>query len=975
MLINDWLSSLFCSRLRKRFGFTSFAKLSTRSTLSRRPFRSFPRQCIVSKRSEILEDRVLLSAANPFGLEDLLSSNGGTGANGFVIDGETTFGQAGQSSHSAGDVNGDGLEDLLVSAPFPTGSTTGSTYLVFGAIEGTHASFNVGSLDGTNGYFFGGGNVGDRVGSSVSSAGDVNGDGFDDLIIGVIAAAPDNLSNAGQSYLVFGGQSNLSALDAVTTNGGKAGDGRINLDDLDGTTGFILAGVAAEDFSGGAVSGAGDVNGDGFDDILIGAYGADHNGPATNTGASYVVFGGVSNLSLVDDVTSSGWVQNDGRINLADLDGTTGFALLGVGTNDRSGRAISIASDVNGDGFDDILIGTFSASPNGLSNSGASYLVYGGAQSLSRLDDITSSGGVQTDGRINLVDLDSASGLVINGKSSDDASGVAVSGAGDVNGDGFGDILIGAFRAFSSSGAAYLLFGGPPNLSALDEITDSGGIGADGQINLADLDGTTGFEFVGRRNRDNTGGSLSNVGDVNGDGFDDILIGASSESSFDEQLSVGFVVFGGMSNLSVLDAATRTGGVTGDGLINLADLDGQTGFVIAANEMANVSSTAVSRAGDVNGDGFDDVLIGTPLYSPGRTGPVGTSFVVLGGNFTGSDETQIESQFKTTLAATQGATAVDILVGGRSDNLLTSDGGPDVLRGGSGNDILSFPDADFSSKRRAVGGTGNDTLRLDGASTTLDLTTIPDNRIVDIEVIDLRSSNGIGDSTLALSFQEVINLSSSSNTLEVRRDSGDTINIGDGWVQSSRRTVASVTYDVFTQGIAELLIEDVVPKIPQHLSLPDGGGEYEVAISESGLMLEVQQIQPSASILLAVPIENAGSLTITGSSKDDKIILGDLGGYGRTIAFSGNGGDDVFDASTTSLMTRFLGGAGDDTFTGGSGNDWFDGGIGTDSVSGGLGNDSLNGNSGDDTLAGSFGNWNAPIFCTTAYESSGWVRG
>ena len=96
--------------------------------------------------------------------------------------------------------------------------------------------------------------------------------------------------------------------------------------------------------------------------------------------------------------------------------------------------------------------------------------------------------------------------------------------------------------------------------------------------------------------------------------------------------------------------------------------------------------------------------------------------------------------------------------------MLISDGGADVLRGGEGDDILAIPDADFSGTRRLVGGSGIDTLRLDGNGITLDLTSISDSRIVDVEAIDI---TGSGANTLILNFREVVNLSSHSNTLLV----------------------------------------------------------------------------------------------------------------------------------------------------------------------------------------------------------------
>src|SRR4028119_2109344 len=208
-------------------------------------------------------------------------------------------------------------------------------------------TFNLSALNGSNGFAINGIARGDSSGYSVSSAGDVNGDGIDDLIIGAYRAYPNGIRLAGQSYVVFGSNSGFAA--------------SFNLSALNGSNGFAINGIADADLSGSSVSSAGDVNGDGFDDLIIGAKYADGNG--ISSGQSYVVFG-----------SNSGFAAS---FNLSALNGSNGFAINGIAAYDRSGYSVSSAGDVNGDGFDDLIIGARFASPNGISGAAQSYVAAG----------------------------------------------------------------------------------------------------------------------------------------------------------------------------------------------------------------------------------------------------------------------------------------------------------------------------------------------------------------------------------------------------------------------------------------------------------------------------------------------------------------------------------------------------------------------------------------------------------------------
>ena len=267
------------------------------------------------------------------------------------------------------------------------------------------AAIELSSLDGTDGFRLDGAAAYDRSGISVSAAGDVNGDGLDDVIVGA-RGADQNGSNSGSGYVVFGRD---------TSTPGQGFAAGIELSSLDGTDGFRLDGAAGFDYAGFSVSAAGDVNGDGLADLIVGAYGADPNG--SESGSGYVVFGRDTSTP------GQGFAPS---IELGSLDGTDGFRLDGA-AYDNSGRSVSAAGDVNGDGFDDVIVGANRAAPNG-SSSGSSYVVFGSNYVVDEDD------GARLIGNVLVNDTDpNGDALTVSGFDTASANGATIA-AGAVDG-------------------------------------------------------------------------------------------------------------------------------------------------------------------------------------------------------------------------------------------------------------------------------------------------------------------------------------------------------------------------------------------------------------------------------------------------------------------------------------------------------------------------------------------------------------
>ena len=705
------------------------------------------------------------SASNAVALAVFLTDvTAGTG--GFVISGGAAADQSGWSVSAAGDVNGDGLADVIVGAKFAdpaTGANAGKSYVVFG--KSTTTAIDLSAL-GTGGFVINGEATLDESGYSVSAAGDVNGDGLADVIVGAYRADPAGGADAGKSYVVFGKTSNTA----------------VDLSAL-GTGGFVINGVAANDVSGRSVSAAGDVNGDGLADVIVGAPQSDPSLAKVDAGVSYVVFGKATATS----------------VDLATLaaDGA-GFAITGQTGGDLSGYSVKGAGDINGDGLADLVIGAPAADPLSGVDAGRAYVVFG--KSTTTAVDLSALG---------------TAGFVISGATAGDQSGYSVSAAGDVNGDGLADLVIGAPGSATSPGHTYVVFGKAASTA----------------VDLANL-GTGGFVINGAAPNDQSGWSVSSAGDMNGDGLTDLIIGAAHAAS---------------GGLGTAGASYLVYGKTSNTAIELANVaQGQGGFVINGEAATNNSGASVSAAGDVNGDGLADLIVGAYSADPAGLNNAGRSYVIFGSNNVSSSQTAVD-WLGTTGNDSHTSTGSQTLVGGTGNDTLTSSGA-DVLYGGAGNDVFVLDattvtalqsvwgaGGNTSQLARVDGGSGIDTLRL--SSGNIDLTAISNgaasmplgtSRVTSIEVTDLSADTAAN--TVTLRTQDVLDMSgvdtfttTGKHQLAILGGSEDFANIAllaDWTISGSTVTYGTHTLTVYNanNGVAaQLLIDQNIVNALNHV--------------------------------------------------------------------------------------------------------------------------------------------------------------
>jgi hypothetical protein len=398
----------------------------------------------------------------------------------------------------------------------------------------------------------------------VGTAGDVNGDGFDDLVVG--ASTYDNgQHNEGRVFVYHGSPAGLGPV-----------------------PGWSAEGNQEEAIFGGSVGTAGDVNGDGYADVIIGAYRFDNG--QLDEGRVSVYHGSIAGLQTVPSWTAEG---DQKQANLGYSAGTAG--------------------DINGDGYDDVIVGAhrytsdqqgegraavYRGGPSGL-NSSPDWMAYGG-QAVARFGiSVGAAGDVNGDGYDDVIigaDLfdggqrnegaafvfhGSAGGLsatpawVAEGGQAEALFGRSVSGAGDVNGDGYDDVIVGAYRydvQNEDEGAAFVYYGGPTGLEANPSWIAAGG-----------------------REVARFGISVGTAGDANGDGIDDVLVGADWYNSGKRRAGAAFLYHGSTSGL-------RTGAA----------------WIVQESREDSYFGHKVGSAGHVNGDKCSDVVVAAPWYDAGQ---------------------------------------------------------------------------------------------------------------------------------------------------------------------------------------------------------------------------------------------------------------------------------------------------------------------------------------------------------------------
>ncbi len=782
--------------------------------------------------------------------------------------------QIGWSVSSAGDINGDGFGDFIIGAPgnvdYYSGSpAAGTAFVVFGSATPFTSPVDLGNLsssglgfkiDGISGDDLGFHSGGDEAGWSVSSA-DVNGDGFSDILVSA-SHGPNSSYDyyAGQVYVVFGHNTSTSFDDIALKTPPS------NVITIDGAT--------AGGNAGAVLSSAGDINSDNHDDFLIGS-------PYDNGGTVYVVYGAAG-------------ATGPGNLDLATFtSGTDGFIITGANQVDPLLGSSSLTKfaagdgDFNGDGIKDIVVGARGA--NG--GDGAAWIVLG-------------QSGPQSDIDLSSFTTSDSTGLAITATSSASGLGTQVSFLGDVNGDGFDDVIISAPHPTVGQADAYVVFGKATGLSDLD---------------VSALDGTNGFDVTGFAAGSKFIVAVSCAGDANGDGFQDILIGTANQNT---GAGATYLLFG-------------QSGIGSGGTIDVSTLVSSQGLKIAGSgsPVAERFGTSVSFAGDVDHDGRADFLIGASaaLNTAGTAVP-GGAYLIYG------------SSLPIPVLLTSGGTT-DYIDGNRAslppvvvDGSITvtdissatlSSATVSIGAGFSANhDVLAF--VNDGSTMGNVSGSYDPTTGVLSLSSAGQTATVAEWQAAlrAVTFADDAHHATAGDRTISFSVNDGTNDSvAETKTVSLTMARDDT----DFTIAESGNITAGSLFADHGDG------PDTNPASPFHVSAVNGSAGNVNS-----------QITLASGALLTV--HDDGSFDYDPNHAFDG--LGDASSGASNTADVDQFRYTIDGGSTAAVKIAISGVDSNDSLSGTSGNDVIDAGIGNDQVRGGGGNDQLSGGIGNDKLLG-----------------------
>lgn len=798
-----------------------------------------------------------------------------TGADGFKLTGAANSDRAGRSVSGTGDVNDDGIDDLVVGAWQANNGpgNSGRAYVVYGKATPFAAEMDLGSLSVSDGFTLEAvQNGNDYFGWSVSEAGDFNDDNIADFIVGAWGATVGTEENAGTTYVVFGSASGYPATLDLTT--------------LSGTDGFRIDGVHGDirdaggalidngDNVGYAVASVGDLNNDGVDDIAVGANRANGNGDPlageTNAGEAYVIFG---------DPTWSA-----ATFDLATLNGSNGFRLDMVGTEDRGGYSLSHAGDMNGDGIDDVIVSA-RLNDNGGADAGEAYVVFG------------SSTGFSAD--LDMASLNGTNGFTLRGENADDWAGSSVDGDFDFNGDGLSDLLVGANRADTANGAnsgrVYVIFGQSAGFASVVDLSSIAG------------DPSLGLVFDGRGSGDQLGRNAVDIGDINGDSFDDIVMGAEfADPNGRNNGGEAYVVYG-------FDPTQAVRIYTDDTFTTLVSSHASFADAVAA--------AAEGQAIDVQNP-LPDGDIGAftvPLNDLAvRAGPP------FDGTFSFSNNGVTFALAGLTMADVDGTSNADVITGSDGANKLVGKGGTDTLIGMAGDDLILGGGGNDSLR----GGTGNDTLigsvgadTINGGSDTAGDTLSYSNSALAVTV-NLATNTATGGDAIGDVFSNIENVFGSSGADSITGDGGDNVLSG---FNGNDTLIGGSGDDLMVGGSGN---DSMLAGVGAD-TLDGGAGTLDVAdysASTSAVVIGVNNTAVNSGGLAEGDVISGATEHLIGSDYDDAIT-----GNTKANILEGGDGNDTMNASSNNDTLN--GGDGDDLLLGSRGADFIDGGAGSDTAS------------------------------------------